>query len=209
MSLIESTIGVGETDPVRLWIRSKQSYAAKRGSLRATQLALDSQGRPYMLAGDTFPRTSYYDVAMMAGTWAKATRHTNTTSSVARAYADWLRSMPNQLASAVNMITSYDDYSKLASYLQTVASLKNVLFPNNEAFWGSGKVLAIAMSASHAVVPPFNLAVESVVEAVKDRVNDIAEWAPCVRLDCLVPSWVIWATVAAGGLWLYSKLGRT
>jgi hypothetical protein len=203
-----SLVGGGQPDTVRLWIKAKQSYAAKRGSLRAAQTALDSNNRPYMLVGDTYPRTTYYDIAFMAGTWVKATRGMGNTTSSVVARADWLRSMPGELTGALNMLASYDDYSYLATYLEKVSALRNAIYPNDEAFWGSGKILAIAQSAASGVPAPFELAVESVKEAVQDRVGDIVDNLPCIRLDCLFPSWLVWGTVGLSGLWLYSKLRK-
>lgn len=208
MSDVITSIVPAGNDPVRLWIKAKQSYAARRGSLRASRLALDSQGRPYMLAGDTYPNASFYDVAAMAGAWTKATRTMGTTPTATKAWADWQRSMPSELAGAIGALKSYDDYSYLAAYLQKVAALRDAPYPNNEAFWGSGRALAIAQSAAGAVPAPFELAVESVKEAVRDRIKDIADYVPCLRLDCLIPSWMIWATVGLGGLWVFSKVRK-
>lgn len=208
MSDVITSIVPAGNDPVRLWIKAKQSYAAKRKMMRATRLALDAQNRPYMLAGDTYPLTSYYDVASMAAAWTKATRQMGNTATSTRAWADWQRSMPSELAGAIGALKTYDDYSYLAKYLEKVASLRDAPYPNNEAFWGSGKVLAIAQSAAGGVPSPFELAVESVKEAVRDRINDLDDYVPCIRLDCLVPSWLIWASVGLGGLWIYSKVRK-
>jgi len=205
----ESLVSV-ENDPIRLWTRSKLSYVAKRGSLRASRLALDHKNRPYMLPGDTFPMTSYYDVASMAGAWAKANRsfYNGGSDTLNKAWFDWLRSMPPELAGAVNMLITYDDYGPMATYLAKVAPLKDAPYPNDEAFWGSGKLTAIALSAAQARPAPFEIAVESFKEAIQDRIKDIDDHLPCIRLDCLIPSWMIWATAGLGGLCLYSTLRK-
>jgi len=204
-----SVVGA-ENDPIKLWIRAKQAYAVKRGLLKASRLALDSKDRPYMLAGDTFPKTSYYDVASMAGAWAKANRsyYNGNSPTLNAAWKDWLRSMPSELAGAVNSIVSYDDYSGMAAYLAKVKPLKDAPYPNDEAFWGAGKLTAIALSAAQARPTSFEIAVESFKEALKDRIKDLDDYMPCIRLDCLVPSWLIWTTVGLGGLWLYSKVRK-
>jgi hypothetical protein len=207
--VITSVVSSG-IDPINLWVRAKQSYAVKRGVLKASRLALDSKNRPYMLAGDTYPKTTYYDVASMAGSWAKANRsyYNGGSATLNAAWSDWLRSMPSELRGAVNALVTYDDYSELAAYLVKVTPLKGAMYPNDEAFWGSGKLTAIALSAAGARPTSFSIAVESIKEAIKDRVHDIEDNLPCIRLDCLVPSWVIWGTVGLGGLWLYSKMRK-
>ena len=207
--IMTSVVGVSN-DPIRLWIRAKQAYAAKRGSLRAAQTALDHNNRPYMLRGDSYPKTSYYDVASMAGAWAKANRsyYNGNSPTLNAAWDDWLRSMPTELRGAVNMIVTYDDYAEMAAYLTKVRALKDAMYPNDEAFWGAGKLTAIALSAAQARPTSFEIAVESFKEALKDRIRDLDDYVPCLRLDCLVPSWVIWTTAGLGGLWLYSKVRK-
>jgi len=195
-------------DAVLEFNRQKSRFAATRGVATATGLKT-STGQLLIPTGKAVPRTTWQDVTtfglaflgrtsnraietcLKTGSIADCGRPFVETSSFNRALENWTSTFPMQ-----KLLRTYALLD-----VPTVLGLKlrsNEIYPWNEEFWGYGSRYAIARSAAGEVPGQFDIAIESIKEAVQELPANIAKVVDAVTPD-LKPAIDLtrWLTIGA------------